>query len=261
MSQRLRVMSFNIRTAQLGAGPNRWEARREALLSLIQEHSPDILGCQEVSPAQRSFLEQRLEPGYACWGQGRNRDGGGEQATIFWRSGQMQLLDHWNYWLSPTPTVAGTRGWDASLPRICTLVRLRWGERTLLVANTHFDHWGRKSRVHSSRLVLDILQQTALAEESLVLLGDLNALEGDASVRHLKSRLSDTFRHYAPRAGVRASGTFHAFLGPYFPLPPRIDYIFADREARVEKALVVRSRGSHRGFPSDHYPVISELSW
>ena len=57
----IRVMSFNIRTAQLGAGPNRWEARREALLSLIQEHSPDILGCQEVSPAQRSFLEQRLE--------------------------------------------------------------------------------------------------------------------------------------------------------------------------------------------------------
>lgn len=257
-------MSFNIRTANLGAGPNRWDRRREGLIQLIQEHSPDLLGCQEVLPSQRQFLQERLHPHYGCWGQGRNRDGGGEQATIFWREDLLQLVEQWNYWLSPTPNVAGTRGWDASLPRICTLVRLRWREtpeRTILVANTHFDHWGRKSRVQSARLVLDLLQRLNRPEESTVLLGDLNALEGDLSVQQLKSRLSDTFRHYAPLAGVRASGTFHAFLGPYFPLPPRLDYIFADRAARVEKASVVRSRGNHRGYPSDHYPVVSELAW
>ena len=257
-------MSFNIRTSNLGAGPNRWERRRETLARLIQDHSPDLLGCQEVTPGQRHFLADRLGPEYACWGQGRNPDGGGEQATIFWRAPRLQLVDHWNYWLSPTPTVAGTRGWDASLPRICTLVRLGWKdvpERTVLVANTHFDHWGRRSRFQSARLVLDILQKLSLTDERIVLLGDLNALEGELSVQQLKSRLSDTFRHYAPRAGVRASGTFHAFLGPYFPLPPRIDYIFADRGAHVEKALVVRTRGSSAGYPSDHYPVISELAW
>lgn len=257
-------MSFNIRTANLGAGPNRWDRRREALAQLIREHAPDLLGCQEVLPSQRQFLQDRLQPGYACWGQGRNPDGGGEQATIFWRRERLELVEPWNFWLSPTPTVAGTRGWDASLPRICTLVRLRFREipeRTVLVANTHFDHWGRRSRVQSAKLVLELLHKLSMPEESTVLLGDLNALEGDPSVRQLKSCLSDTFRHYAPRAGVRASGTFHAFLGPYFPLPPRIDYIFADRGAQVERALVVRSRGNHRGYPSDHYPVISELVW
>jgi endonuclease/exonuclease/phosphatase family metal-dependent hydrolase len=256
-------MSFNIRVACRRDGPNRWELRREALLRTIQAHFPDLLGCQEVSPQQRKFLEERLGYAYACRGEGRNADGGGEQATIFWRSDRFGLEQWWNFWLSPNPYQAGSRGWDASMPRICTMARLRCldDQRSILLANTHFDHWGRLARSRSAGLVLELLSELAHPEDLLVLLGDLNATEREAAVRQLVYRLSDTFRHCSPRAGLRAAGTYHAFLGPYFPLPPRLDYILADRRARVRRCLVCRSRAGHRGFPSDHYPVVCEMEW
>jgi len=257
-------MSFNIRMATVLDGPNRWERRREALLKTILGSAPDILGCQEVSPMQRRFLEERLAPEYVCVGSGRDADGRGEQTPIFWRSDRLELDQWWNFWLSPTPLAAGSRGWDAQLPRICTLARLRCKEtpaHSFLVANTHLDHRGRKARGHSSRLLLDMLAQQRQDGDIQILLGDFNALEGEPSMLHLRGALQDTFRKFAPRAGIRGGGTFHAFLGPYFPLPPRIDYIFADPRLQVENCLVVRRRGEHKGFPSDHYPVVAELAW
>ena len=84
-------MSFNIRVATARDGPNRWELRREALLRTIQAHFPDLLGCQEVTPHQRQFLEERLSYAYGCRGEGRNSDGSGEQTTVFWRSDRLQM--------------------------------------------------------------------------------------------------------------------------------------------------------------------------
>ncbi|MFN8613733.1 MAG: endonuclease/exonuclease/phosphatase family protein [Vulcanimicrobiota bacterium] len=263
MSSPLRVMSFNIRVATARDGPNRWELRREALLRTIQAHFPDLLGCQEVTPHQRQFLEERLSYAYGCRGEGRNSDGSGEQTTVFWRSDRLRLEHWWNFWLSPTPYAPGSRGWDARLPRICTMARLRRqdDQHSLLVANTHLDHWGRQARAHSAELILELMAELAEPDEMLIVLGDLNATEREVPILRLGTRLSDTFRHCSPRAGLRSAGTYHAFLGPYFPLPPRLDYIFVDPRARVRGCLVCRSRAGHRGFPSDHYPVVCELEW
>ena len=51
------------------------------------------------------------------------------------------------FWLSETPEVVGSVGWDAALPRIATWLRLReWDtDREVLWLNTHFDHVGGRA--------------------------------------------------------------------------------------------------------------------
>src|SRR5262249_4277193 len=43
------------------AGPESWGERREVLIKTFLKHDPDILGLQEVSPAQGAFLLQKLQ--------------------------------------------------------------------------------------------------------------------------------------------------------------------------------------------------------
>lgn len=259
MKVTLSAMSFNIRYANPLDGPNRWERRRQSVLDVIRSRQPDLLGCQEVTPGQRAFLEQNLD--YACVGIGRQRDGGGEQVTLHWRRDRLELEDWWTYWLSPHHETPGARGWDAALPRTCTLARFRSNGTTLLAVNTHFDHAGRLARLESVRIVLELLQRHERPNEPRILMGDFNADEREAPIRKLRETLSDAFRVAAPRATAREAGTYHAFLGPLFPRPPRIDYIFTDRAAQVMAAEVVRTPGRHWGFPSDHYPVCTRVSW
>lgn len=253
-------MSFNIRFANPLDGPNRWERRRQSVLDVIRSRQPDLLGCQEVTPQQRAFLEQNLE-GYGCIGTGRRHDGAGEQVTFHWRKDRLELEEWWTYWLSPHADTPGARGWDAALPRTCTVARFKNGETTLLAANTHFDHAGRLARLESARVLQEILLHHARPNEPQLLMGDFNAREAEAPIKKLREGLSDAFRVAAPRATAREAGTFHAFLGPLFPLPPRIDYIFTDRAADVKSAEVVKTAGRHFGFPSDHYPVCTKVSW
>ena len=58
---------------------------------------------------------------------------------------------HETRWLSSEPEVPGSVGWDAHLPRIATIVRLRHRDGTAAgVANTHFDHASDQARLGPS---------------------------------------------------------------------------------------------------------------
>jgi hypothetical protein len=78
-------------------------------------------------------------------------------APILYDTRRLRLVDSGTWWLSETPTRAGSKGWDASSPRIVTWAMLedrvageREGDegqggrarRKWLVLNTHFDHIG-----------------------------------------------------------------------------------------------------------------------
>ena len=44
----IKAMSFNIRTANAKDGTNSWEYRADAVLAMIQDQAPDVLGLQEA---------------------------------------------------------------------------------------------------------------------------------------------------------------------------------------------------------------------
>jgi len=77
---------------------------------------------------------------------------------------------------------AGSRGWDAHLPRVVSWVALREKFAAelepLFVFNTHLDHGGRFARLMSARMLLAATRQMA-GRSPFIITGDLNCDELD----------------------------------------------------------------------------------
>src|SRR5688500_16527496 len=172
----LRIMSFNLRLDLASDGPNAWPHRRDWVASLIRFHAPDALGVQEALAHMLTDLDARI-PEFARVGVGR-ADGreGGEFSAILYRRDRLDMLDNGTFWLSPTPEVPGSKGWDAAIERVATWARFR--DRvtgcTHVHLNTHFDHIGEQARQESARLIRRRLAAIA-GGAPVIVTGDLNA--------------------------------------------------------------------------------------
>jgi endonuclease/exonuclease/phosphatase family metal-dependent hydrolase len=257
-SDSLRVMSFNIRLDNPADGPDAWSARRERVAATIRDSDVDLLGVQEAQPHQLAELEALL-PELAWFGVGRNADLSGEHSAIFYRRDRFELLDSGTFWLSETPEVAGSKGWDADYERIVT-----WGElrdrssgKVFHYFNTHFDHVGEISRRESARLLLSKVEQVAGPQGPVILTGDFNATPDSEPVGILMGEggFSDarTRSQTAPRG---PDSTWNAFRA----VEPgrRIDFVFVRGAVAVWSHEIVDRTFDGR-FPSDHLPVVAEL--
>jgi len=262
----VRVMSFNVRYGTARDGDDAWPRRRDAVVDVIREFDPDLLGLQEVLAFQRDELAAGL-PGYEVVAAGRDdgRDAG-EMTPVMFRSARFERLAAGHFWLAETPDAVGSRGWDAALPRIATWVRLRdrrdAGAGDVLVLNTHFDHRGQEARGMAARLVRERLADLGRGCR-VVVTGDFNAAEGSEPYRelfappdHRGPRLVDTLRACVPEAGT-AEGTFSGF-DPAATSGPRIDWIGCSADWEVRLAGIERTTRGGR-TPSDHWPVTAVL--
>src|SRR5918993_3001836 len=152
----LNVLCFNIRLLTEKDGPNRWEARRDVFFDALTKGDPDLIGLQEVVHAQAEEIRAKLTD-YEFVGVGRD-DGKhkGEYAPVLFKRDRFEKLDEGHIWLSETPDVPGSKGWDAKLPRVASWAKLkdtRAGGRTFMCMNAHFDHIGKAARLESAKLL------------------------------------------------------------------------------------------------------------
>jgi endonuclease/exonuclease/phosphatase family metal-dependent hydrolase len=261
----LRVVTFNIRYDNPGDGVNAWPNRRDWVAALLRFHGADAVGVQEALARQLADLDTRL-PGFARVGVGR-ADGreGGEFSAILYRTDRLELLDSGTFWLSQTPEVPGSKGWDTAIERIATWARFR-DRRTgcsHLHLNTHFDHVGEQARQESARLIRRRL--VALAGGlPMVVTGDMNADPQSAPYRILTrdtlsgavAPLTDAFT--ASRTGSYGpTSSWNAFRA----IEPgrRIDYVLVSAPISVEAHAILPDYWDGR-FPSDHLPVLAALA-
>jgi len=259
----LTVMSFNLRYGTADDGPNSWPHRRELVFDVLREVGPYVLGTQEALRFQLDELRAGL-PGFGEIGVGRD-DGRteGEYVAILYREDRLEILEHGTFWFSDTPEVAGSMGWGARLPRICTWARLRdrAAGRAFYVYNVHLDHQSQESRENSVRLLVQRILARAHADP-LIVTGDFNAGEDNPAMRYLRGevespsdlRLRDSFRIANPDA-VEV-GTFNAFRG--VTTGPKIDAVLVSDGWEVNAAAIVRTGRDDR-YPSDHFPVVATL--
>jgi len=261
----LRVMTFNLRFDTPSDGPNAWPHRRDWVAALVRFHAPDVLGVQEALASMLADLDARL-PGFRRIGVGR-ADGrnGGEFSAILYRADRLEVLDSGTFWLSPTPEVPGSKGWDAAIERVATWARFR-DRRTgcrYVHLNTHFDHIGEQARQESARLIRHRL--ATLADGlPVVVTGDLNADPGSTPYRILTSDtvgggvapLRDAFDtsqtgHYGP------TSTWTEFRA----IEPgrRIDYVLVSADIPVLLHGILPDSWDGR-FPSDHLPVLAAVA-
>lgn len=215
----IRAMSFNIRYGLANDGDNNWQHRKDFVCEVIRDYQPDILGVQEALRFQMDVLNRCL-PGYGEIGIGRDGGSEGEYSAIFYRKDRFAVNDSGTFWLSQTPEVH-SQDWGAALPRIATWAKLqdKQSKQSVKIYNTHFDHMSQLARTNSAKLIMQKIV-TASDQAPFVLMGDLNAAEGNPAIGYLKGTsnsdaapmpLVDSWRVLHPKEKI--AGTFHAFKG------------------------------------------------
>lgn len=245
--------TFNIRYDTWRDCGNRWSRRREQVYRLWRRHAWGVVGVQEALHSQVLDLDRAL-PNYGFVGVGRD-DGaaGGEYSPIFYRRDLFEPVDSGTFWLSDTPDAPGSKGWDATLPRICTWARLRHATDSAMspftVYNTHTDSGSQQARERGVAVILGRMADAS--PERAVLMGDFNATDDNPAVAPIRAAgLSNTF---PPGTD---SWSYHGFTGRN--REGKIDHIFATRDWRILGAWVVTEHEGRR-YPSDHFPVTAAL--
>ncbi|WP_411833610.1 endonuclease/exonuclease/phosphatase family protein [Pseudoxanthomonas mexicana] len=250
----LRVMSFNIRLPVESDGVDAWETRKPLVARMLREEDADVVGVQELVPAQADYLAREL-PQYAWLGRGREADGGGERMGVFYRRDRLRVLASGDFWLSDTPQVPGSISWGHLYPRMVTwaLFERDADGRRFYLFNTHLPYreQDEPARVRGARAIARRLAALPAAVP-VVLTGDFNTTPDGEVHAVLSERLQDAWR-IAPRL-EGSEATFHGFGGM---ADRRIDWILV-RGVEVESARSVTTRWRGR-YPSDHFPLVATL--
>lgn len=249
-AQSLGIMTYNIRLDVISDGVNQWENRREGVVSLIKEHTPDVFGIQEGLPHQVEYLSNHLKD-YTMIGEGRDGGKQGEYSAIYYHNKKVNLLKTETFWLSETPKKPSI-GWDAAFNRIATMgvfTRMDSNEK-IVIYNTHFDHMGSIAREKSSQLILNHIKENGYSKNAIVVMGDFNAKPNDAPIILLSKILEDSFSATFSKNPI---GTFNAF-DLKSNLAKRIDYIFT-KNVKVVAYKHINDKLDNGHWPSDHLPV------
>ena len=270
VAQSISVGGYNIRYSNEGDAKkgNAWADRVPRITSLANYESWDILAMQEVLHSQLQDLRQGLKD-YDFVGVGRD-DGNtkGEYAPIFYKKNRVKCLDKGNFWLSETPEVAGSIGWDANQCRICTWAHFedkntKW---KFYVFNLHLDHKGQEARVQSARLVLKKIEEMC-GDAPFMVTGDFNVDQHSDVYAELvnSGKLFDTY--HKARHRMAENGSYNAFDVQNWT-ENRIDHIFVSKQFSVHRYGILTpfywSKGANNGeykvrHVSDHFPISATL--
>lgn len=259
----LRVMTFNIRYDNPNDKPHDWASRRDSVVRLLRHEQADIVGLQEVLHNQLVDLQKRLKH-YRSIGVGR-LDGAtkGEYAPILYNRKRWQATSSGYFWLSATPSVAGSVGWDAACERIATWAILydRRTRRSVFVINTHLDHVGVEARQKSAELIRAFVKERGLEQMPIILMGDFNADADDAVIKMLTDseqspRFSDSYLGADELSGV--PWTFHNFGKLAEAECKRIDYILHSEGLAVQRYRTLRTDEGEIHL-SDHNAVVVDF--
>lgn len=250
-TEKINIMTYNIRLDTEADGINIWDNRKEGIVSLIKEEDVDILGIQEGLPDQVNYLSDQLKD-YNFIGEGRDGGNNGEYSAIYYKKEKMNLIETETFWLSETPEIPSI-GWDAAINRIVTLgiFKIKKSKKELIVYNTHFDHIGKIAREKSVGVILKHIKENDFQNRPLIVMGDFNLSPEDLPIELLSKELNDSFKLYPVKNPV---GTFNGF-DLDSKLLDRIDYIFT-KNVKITNYKHLDKKLSSGLWPSDHLPIL-----
>lgn len=248
----VRVMSFNILCT--GKGEHSMPNRLGIVTRTITEYYPDSIGLQEATPAWMLWLNIML-PEYDYVGVGRF-DGHilGEFSAIFYLKDKYKVVDSGTFWISETPKIP-SRGWDASINRVCTWAVLEnkvTGERYAHI-NTHLDYKGILPRQKGIEMILE--KAAELNNIPVVATGDFNLDEGSDYYKQLTAGVLHDTKFLAP--DTMQNATYHHYTLPTDPKNV-LDYVLGNDKVTPLVYRVV-TEGIDGKFVSDHYPIYSDM--
>jgi endonuclease/exonuclease/phosphatase family metal-dependent hydrolase len=255
-----RVVSYNVLYAGLGPEGHDWTDRRRAVVAELDRLSPDVVAFQGVWMAQVDDLQASL-PAFS-WVTATETPA---HTPIAYRSDQFELIEADTFWLSPPGTVSGAPAWDAAFQRLATYATLddRTTDTTVTVLSVHLDHEGNRARREGVTLIRDRLDDVA-ADSEVVVAGDFNCRPGDPA--HARATAEhESWQPLADAASVAAETGGPAAIYTGFDIeqmdPQNIDHVFVSDGIDVERVVTCVSPVAPNRRPSDHRPVLADLSW
>lgn len=260
---KVNVMSFNIRMDNPEDSLNNWKYRKDVAAQIIKDQNIDIVGTQEVLNNQLQDLLERL-PDYNYIGVGRE-DGKqkGEYAALFYKKERFEEEDSGTFWLSETPDVAGSKGWDGACERVASWAVLKDKEtgKKIFAINTHLDHVGETARQKGVTLLIDRAKQLSNGLP-VIITGDFNAERESGVIKHAldPNNSMQLFDSYAIASTTdNAKWTFHDFGKLPEEERPYIDYIFVNKSVIVDEYKVMDEKLNDI-YLSDHCPIVAKLT-
>ena len=258
-AQQFTIGTYNLRYDNPQDTGNLWINRAPVIAALIRFHDFDIFGTQEGYKNQLDDITHAL-PQYIYYGVGRN-DGkdAGEHSAIFYKKDEFKLLNKGDFWLSQTPGKPGL-GWDATCcNRICSWVYLQHKNsgKKFYFFNAHYDHQGVQARRESSKLILQKIKDIA-GNEPVIFTGDLNGSHKSEPYQTIANSgvLKDT---YTQVKFPYANNASHNGFGKTKDSTDIIDHIFITSHFTAGKWGLLTDT-YHGKYPSDHFPVLAEIT-
>lgn len=298
-TETFRLMSYNVRIdhEQDAGTENQWSERAGRVLHVITKYASDLYTFQEPNESQVVDLKRALGDDYG-WVHYRaserayqnpanfeNKQDHETQAIAF-RKKRFNLIDSGRFWLAPNPDQEPeTSVWDASpFSRIAVYAKLydRISDCSLTIITAHFDHKGIEARKHSVDLMISYANKISEGN-AYVLTGDFNTFEetdGSSEIYNKFLEYSDTITDvrkltseiYGPVSSW-VGWDYNAFnqrqLEEIQPgITCRWDHMFLSngrfevaRTAVADDRFAINRDGIVKEvYPSDHRPIISDLS-
>jgi endonuclease/exonuclease/phosphatase family metal-dependent hydrolase len=258
----LNIMTFNIRYDNSGDGVNQWSNRKDVAAQIILNEDIDIVGMQEVLNNQLNDLKVRLT-GYNDIGVGRNGGTKGEYSPIFYKADRFTVISSGTFWLSETPDVVGSKGWDGAHPRIATWAILydMAGQSQLLFVNTHIDHQGSTAKQEGVKLIMSRIGTMNPNALPVVLTGDFNMTPTNSNILYITNPSTPNCLLHAKTLAQLPSGpegTSHGFGATPEAQRNFIDYIFVSEQTEVLSHAVLPDKLNNI-YLSDHAPVVARI--
>jgi len=252
-------MSYNIRYDNPGDSLNSWPYRKDVAAKVILQKDIDLFGTQEVLAHQLKDLNDRL-PGYVSIGVGRE-DGkeAGEYSAIFYKKERFEALQSGTFWLSETPEVAGSKGWDGACERVATwaILKEKASGKKLFFINTHLDHVGKVARQEGVTLLLERAKEQGKGLP-IIITGDFNANPESTVIAHVLESGEFHDSHILAVDKTGNTGTFHGFGRIPVERRNRIDYIFVTDPIQVLSYEALPDKLDNI-YVSDHAPIMVQI--
>lgn len=238
MTGRIRIASYNIHKG-VGLDGRTSIAR---IVNVLREIDADVVALQEVVSYegreaqyhQAQFLAAELDRHFSL-GETRKHLGGayGNVTLSKWAIANAKVID---------VSIPGRE------PRGILRTDLDIGGRALHVFNTHLGTGFFERRRQAEKLIEQKLIDRGDLEGPRVVLGDFN----EWTLGRVTTALREQFREAEPQRHLRAG---YPGILPLLNL----DHLYADRELRIEKVRLHRTRLSL--LASDHLPLVADLTW
>ena len=287
------IMTFNLRYDVSSHPCLALDVRGPNLMKIIEKYDPDSVSFNETTGKWMTWLRDNMKQrGYDYVGVGRDSgtdnlpstSDANEYSPVFYKADKFELLDSDTFWLSKTPASPTTKGWGASLNRICTYAVLKnktTGE-TYAHFSTHLDHQDMEAQENSVYIIETYIRNVLekYGDIGIVLSGDFNASafqknnsDFDAFTYNGVTSYMDDTRYLAKECGV-ISKTTNGYDPTTWKTPVTdlsvspIDYIFVKKNAYecsyytvVTDTFTYKLNGTTWSNQpvSDHYGVYAKI--